>query len=134
MEGTDGLDNDNDGNVDDPGEAVWVSMGAPLVQGTNHGIHEGGQARSHMSLVADEKDAFTVYVGGQARPSGSQSVLGKTGPGIESGFHECEFEFTVDGVPERPFYAVEIGKRGSLVYSREELDRQGWHLALTIGD
>jgi hypothetical protein len=61
-------------------------------------------------------------------------ALGKIGPGIESDFHECEFEFTVEDIPERPFYTVEIGKRGSLVYAREELDREGWHLALTIGD
>jgi hypothetical protein len=49
-------------------------------------------------------------------------------------FDKCEFEFRVDGIPEHELYTVEIGKRGSLVYSREDLDRQGWELALTMGD
>jgi hypothetical protein len=43
----------------------------------------------------------------------------------------CVFTFTVD-VPSATFYTVEMGRRGSISYSRDELDEANWQLYLSI--
>lgn len=45
----------------------------------------------------------------------------------------CVLEFTVEDLPDAKFYSVEIGRRGDLTYSREELDDMGWNLSLSLG-
>jgi hypothetical protein len=44
----------------------------------------------------------------------------------------CVFTFTID-VPDATFYSIELGRRGELTYSREEMDKAGWHIDLTLG-
>lgn len=45
----------------------------------------------------------------------------------------CTFKFTVKDVPESPFYAVEVGRRGELTYSAKELAKMKWRVQATLG-
>jgi hypothetical protein len=36
-------------------------------------------------------------------------------------------------VPEVPFYTIEVGSRGDLSYSLEEMIATGWSIDLTLG-
>lgn len=44
----------------------------------------------------------------------------------------CAFLFTSD-VPEATFYTFQLGRRGDITYSKDELDSSGWNIDLTIG-
>lgn len=44
----------------------------------------------------------------------------------------CDFAFAVDVTAER-FYSIEIGSRGDLSYSFDDLENSGWTIALSIG-
>lgn len=46
----------------------------------------------------------------------------------------CRFLFFVPDVPDAPFYAIEVGHRGELTYSKAELEAAGWSVAFTLGD
>lgn len=45
----------------------------------------------------------------------------------------CTVTFEVQ-VPEADFYAIEVGRRGELSYSRDELAERDWNVSLTLGD
>lgn len=53
-------------------------------------------------------------------------------PGI--GFGSCTFSFRIRSVPRATFYEVEVGHRGGLTYSYDELRQRSWHVELTLGD
>lgn len=57
----------------------------------------------------------------------------RVGPGTRSGRH-CEFGFEVVELPIAEFYTVEVGDRGDLTYSPEELSEMDWHIDLTLGE
>ena len=56
--------------------------------------------------------------------------LGRGKPLAET---ECEFPFELSNIPESDFYEVSVGRRGSTVYSRSELEGRNWHLILSLG-
>lgn len=45
----------------------------------------------------------------------------------------CTFPFTLYAVPRSEAYELQVGSRGSLTYSRDELDRLDWTVALSSG-
>jgi hypothetical protein len=61
--GTDGSDNDGDGLTDEADEATWTAMG-PISDVHGPTLHNGGQALTHFSMLADRTDANVVFVGG----------------------------------------------------------------------
>lgn len=44
----------------------------------------------------------------------------------------CVVKFTVEVKPSE-FYSVEVGSRGELTYSADELEASGWHVELSLG-
>ena len=54
-------------------------------------------------------------------------------PGKKTDRNECTFPFYVSGVPSADFYEIEVGRRGSLVFSRSEMDYNGWQAHLQLG-
>ncbi|MDA8017156.1 MAG: RTX toxin [Thermoanaerobaculia bacterium] len=62
------------------GGASWSSMGVPttIEDGFPIGIHPGGQASIHLSIVADPVDAGIVYIGGDRQPYFSEASGGQT--------------------------------------------------------
>lgn len=49
----------------------------------------------------------------------------------ESG--HCRLAFSVANVPDVPFYSIEVGRRGALTYSRDDLASKNWAVVLTLG-
>lgn len=78
-----------------------------------------------------------VYTGTSVVIADGSGTIIATAPLVDSPdaifIRRCEFTFRAD-VPDVPFYSVRIGGRDPLVYSREDLARRGWTLALTLGD
>lgn len=46
---------------------------------------------------------------------------------------ECDFNFTVNHVPDASYYKVEVSHRGGLTYSRSDLSSKGWHVDISLG-
>ena len=53
-------------------------------------------------------------------------ATGDLGLGILKTRNTCVFAFQVYKVPDADFYDVEVGRRGSLVFSRSDLERTDW--------
>ncbi len=70
---------------------------------------------------------ITVRDGGGAIIASGTLLTGKSVPG------GCEMSFRITGVPEAPFYSIEIGRRGGYSISLSELESTGWKLDLSIG-
>lgn len=67
---------------------------------------------------------------------GQSNILatGHTENGIqESSSVTCVFKFQVVNVPKSDFYSVEVGHRGQLNYSYEEIKKKNWEVSLSIG-
>jgi hypothetical protein len=45
---------------------------------------------------------------------------------------ECTFSFVVAEVPDAPFYAIAVGGRGELTYSRADMVEREWRVEFTI--
>lgn len=43
----------------------------------------------------------------------------------------CVFRFSVTGIPDATFYTVEIGSRGKLTFSKDDLDAKHWSIVMT---
>jgi hypothetical protein len=72
--------------------------------------------------------------------SGSNKILGKgrlgRGVGVSAGSSQypmiCVFRFNVGGLTDSKFYAIEVGHRGELTYSRRELDKKHWKVVFSL--
>lgn len=68
------------------------------------------------------------------RDEGSEIIgTSSLGPGDRSG-GSCTFSFEVEELPPADFYSIEVGDRGELTYSREDLDEMEWSVFLSLGD
>jgi hypothetical protein len=45
----------------------------------------------------------------------------------------CTFPFTVEDVPKADFYSVEVGDRGDLSFSYDEMVESDWYVSLSLG-
>ncbi|MDB9496814.1 hypothetical protein PN441_07410 [Spirulina major CS-329] len=64
---------------------------------------------------------------------GNILATGNTGAGSKKSLVECVFDFEVTNIPKTEFYAIEVGRRGELNYSFDELNEQDWKVSLSIG-
>jgi hypothetical protein len=64
---------------------------------------------------------------------GKLLATGSLGAGERSNATRCVFIFNLRNVPEVPFYTIEVGSRGDLSYSLEEMIATGWSIDLTLG-
>jgi len=65
-------------------------------------------------------------------------ATGRTGSGTQPkdvgySYVKCIFYFQVDSVPKSDFYTIEVGRRGGLNYSFEEIQNQNWKVSLSLG-
>lgn len=64
--------------------------------------------------------------------SGKIMATGSLGPGKARGGSICQFKFAME-VPSSDFYSFEVGRRGSITYTPEELEAAGWHVGFSLG-
>ena len=60
-------------------------------------------------------------------------ATGRLGAGLWTA-DSCEMPFTISKVPDAPFYAVEVGRRGVQRYSKAEMETAKWTVGLTVTD
>jgi hypothetical protein len=48
-------------------------------------------------------------------------------------WNNCEFPFTVSNVPTAKFYKVQVGGRGQVSYSYDQMQANGWKVRLSLG-
>jgi hypothetical protein len=65
---------------------------------------------------------------------GANEIIGTSslGPGMGTD-GVCRFEFVLENVPDRDFYTIEVGRRGTLTYSRDEMRENDWQVGLSLG-
>jgi hypothetical protein len=64
--------------------------------------------------------------------STSEFVTAEKLDGLGTVTAACVFRFAVEIPGDRNFYTVELGRRGSLAYSRADLISSGWHIELRL--
>lgn len=64
---------------------------------------------------------------------GNILATGNTGSGQKESLVQCVFSFEIPDIPKSDFYAIEVGRRGELNYSFEELNAKEWTVGLSIG-
>jgi hypothetical protein len=66
---------------------------------------------------------------------GSGDILGtgRLGTGRQRATYGCYFEFSVGGLSKVDFYSVEVGSRGEMTYSFEEMKNNNWEVAFSLG-
>jgi hypothetical protein len=70
--------------------------------------------------------------------AGTVLAVGSLGSGTgvvgdKPGSVYCRWRFSISGVPDRPFYQFETGRRGVVTFSRADMETKGWSVALTLG-
>jgi len=64
---------------------------------------------------------------------GAILATGETGSGRTDSSVTCVFEFEISEIPKVDFYSIEVGRRGQLNYSFQELEEKEWTVGLSIG-
>lgn len=133
-------------------EAMTPEAGTePVIQGGPIGNGPAGEAQflivGQLDFWSDEVEMTSQgCAGGPGNDDigpGSQVIVrneagaiigyGTLEDSARSGNGGCSYDFTVT-VPGTRFYEVELGDRGSVVYSGIELDSTGWRMVLETGE
>jgi hypothetical protein len=106
-----------------------------------------GSLRLVDSKIAGSDD-YCYGTGGYKDIQGGMSVTIRDGKGgilatgnTESGKRptgefsnvQCVFSFQLDNVPKSDFYSVEVGRRGQLNFSYEEMKSKNWEVDFSLG-
>lgn len=109
------------------------------------------QIKGNISLIDSDisgSDEDCYGTGGYGDIKGGMSVtiqdgkgnilaIGRTGngthPSSEYSSVQCVFDFQVDDVPKSDFYSIQVGRRGQLNYSYEEMKSKNWEVSLSLG-
>jgi hypothetical protein len=62
--------------------------------------------------------------------SGQRTAIAKEG----SWTTQCEWTTSIAHVSEQPFYALDLGRRGSIQFALDELKASGWVASVSIGN
>lgn len=46
---------------------------------------------------------------------------------------DCVFTYKIDNIPRSNFYSIEVGRRGKVNYSIEQIIRDNWKVLISIG-
>ncbi len=80
-----------------------------------------------------EQGASVTLRDGDGNVAGT-SRLEVAGADAFGNFPGCIYTFTFDDVADADFYAVEIGDRGEIVYSRADLEAADWRIVTELGE
>jgi hypothetical protein len=48
--------------------------------------------------------------------------------------NQCRFGWSIPSIPDAQFYAVEIGRRAGLTFSKAQLEADGWTVERSLGE
>ena len=61
-------------------------------------------------------------------------ATGELGIGKIISDNYCQFSIEVNGIRKADFYTIQIGRRGDLTYSYQEMEDKNWELNVSLGD
>lgn len=120
----------------------WLTTGEALETAA-----EGRSIRGTFTLIDADVTQFgsggCSGTGGYSDISSTTQVVVKNGRGDILGVTElglgsidtvsCTYHWVVDELPKEGFYVVEVGRRGSLTFSAEELESRDWRVFSSLG-
>lgn len=116
-------------------DAVLIVAEAPTITITGSfsltdGFHDVGQSCSGSGGYSDFGQGMNVTI-----RDGDGNVVGSgaTGPAEGQSPGWCVTEFEIEDVEIVDFYEIEVGQRGSLSYSYEDLESNDFNVDLTLG-
>ncbi|MEO9126902.1 MAG: hypothetical protein ABI262_19790 [Microcoleus sp.] len=65
---------------------------------------------------------------------GETIATGELGIGKIISDNHCQFALEVNGIRKAEFYTIQIGRRGDLTYSYQEMEDKNWELNVSLGD
>ena len=65
---------------------------------------------------------------------GETIATGELGIGKIISDNHCQFSIEVNGIRKAEFYTIQIGRRGDLTYSYQEMEDKNWELNVSLGD
>lgn len=98
------------------------SVSRSSVSSECHGL--GGYADMDIGTQFSIKDAAGTLIGFGALTDSHY------GP---APFH-CSLQGRAENVPDAPIYSVEVGRRGTINFTRAQLEANGWLAQLTLGN
>jgi hypothetical protein len=108
-----------------------VITGTFTLQGTEgDDFVDIGDSCSGTGGYDDVEPGLQVTVSDQAGTVIGNGALGD-GETISEG---CQFRFELNSVPLATFYRVEVGRRGQLSYSLDQMKQASWSVELTLGN
>lgn len=91
--------------------------------GVCYGVNGYDDIREGLQVVV--RDAASVIVGtGELRRQ----------TGADADYSACVLVWAISRVPQSDFYSIEVGRRGEVVYSHEELKRNNFIAEATLGN
>ena len=128
------------GDGDDEGRTAQRTLTGTVLVRHEALIYGVGQSCTGTEGFSDIRSGTPVTVRDEANKILAVGQLGASRsilvPPVRRGDLErtnCEFDFSVGPIPDRPFYQVEVANRGPLSYSRADLETKGWRLELSLG-
>jgi len=97
---------------------------------TDDNIARSGSTCAGTGGYSDVRDGLGVTVKDNAGKIIATSQLASDNKASALG--ECQLTFVAQ-VPDSDFYSIEVGHRGELTYSRDELEKLNWVIGFTLG-
>jgi photosystem II stability/assembly factor-like uncharacterized protein len=115
----------------DEAKQQWVSLDLPrtIEQNMPEGTHPGGQASRHLSLAADPKSSWVVYIGGDRQPSKDEGVGGNTFPNSIGAESYNGRSFRVDGSKKAGMQATPLTNSGTQSNTAPHADSRAMRFA-----
>lgn len=113
-----------------PRHTIAGTLQLTLTDFTSPTIRQSGSGCEGAGGYADISEGVGVSL---RDGDGKLLAASALGPGRSSPLR-CTFAFTLENVPEVPFYTIEVGRRGGLSHSLADVRAMGWSLQLSLGD
>lgn len=104
-------------------QLVDENIGGEVTSNNCYGTGGFNDIRGGMPVTIRDEKSLIIAMG--ATSEGTHSA-GKNSD------VQCVFEFKIERVPKTNFYTIEIGRRGQLNYSFEDMSTRNWEVSLRL--
>lgn len=114
------------------GGRLILDQATPVERGGGECRGTGGYSDLRSGVVAVVRDESGTRLA-DAPLTAEPAPTTAAGTISEAERRRCVWTFTLRDIPERPAYRIAIGERGSVRYTREELEAAGWNIDVSLG-
>ncbi len=109
-----------------------LDQGTPVERGGGECRGTGGYSDLRTGLETIAMDD-TGAVLGTGRLTAAPPATDAAGEVPVAERRRCVYTFTLQNLPDRAEYGVGIGERGTITYTREELEAEDWTVTVSLG-